>query len=78
MPHLNAFISLLGAFCSTALALLLPAVIELILAYGTVDGGPTWALLVKNALIIGLAVLGLVTGTWESVGGLYYAFFHED
>lgn len=76
VPHLNAFISLLGALCSTGLALLVPAIIEIVLAYGTLDG-PSWFLIVKNVFIMSVALLVMVTGTYESVIGLINAFFSE-
>lgn len=67
VPHLNVIISLIGALCSTALALFIPAIIELVLAYGSEKGGPSGWVLTKNTLVIALAIVGLVTGTLESV-----------
>lgn len=73
VPHLNIFISLIGAFCSSALALLIPAIIELVLAYGTTDG-PSYFVLAKNSLIMILGLLGFVTGTYESLAALVTVF----
>lgn len=69
MPHLNLIISLIGALCSTGLALIIPAVIQVVLAYGTSEG-PSYFVLTKNSLIILLGLVGFVTGTVESVNGL--------
>lgn len=72
VPHLNIIISLIGALCSTALALFIPAIIELVLAYGSdaKAGGPSAWVLSKNAFVIALAFVGLVTGTMESLNML--------
>lgn len=78
VPHLNIIISLIGALCSTALALFIPAIIELVLAYGKAEKGSTgdrpsrW-MLAKNAFVILLAFVGLVTGTVESINLLIAA-----
>lgn len=73
MPHLNIFISLIGAFCSTALALLIPAIIQIVLAYGITDG-PSYFMLAKNSIIIVIGLLGFATGTYESIAALIKVF----
>lgn len=73
VPHLNIFISLIGAFCSSALALLVPAIIQVVLAYGTTDG-PSYYVLAKNSFITLLGVLGFLTGTYESLAALIKVF----
>lgn len=73
IPALNAFISLIGALCSSGLALVFPPVIELVYAYGT-SKGPSAFVLGKNILIIIVAMFGLVTGTYESINKLIIAF----
>lgn len=70
VPHLNIIISLVGALCSTGLALFIPAIIELVLSYGVESDGPTKWVLVKNSFVILLAFVGLITGTIESVNSL--------
>uniref|UniRef100_A0A182JIZ1 Amino acid transporter transmembrane domain-containing protein n=1 Tax=Anopheles atroparvus TaxID=41427 RepID=A0A182JIZ1_ANOAO len=67
VPKLSLFISLIGAFCSSALALMFPPVIELIVAYSAPERTPSRWLLLKNAGILLLAGLGFATGTYESV-----------
>uniref|UniRef100_A0A182JDX4 Amino acid transporter transmembrane domain-containing protein n=1 Tax=Anopheles atroparvus TaxID=41427 RepID=A0A182JDX4_ANOAO len=76
VPNLGAFISLIGALCSTALALIFPPVIELTLLAapgGTLErpAGVVWA---KNGLILLIASIGVVTGTYESMQALINSF----
>lgn len=73
VPALNAFISLIGALCSSGLALIFPPVIELVSAWGTTEG-PSRIVLGKNCIILVVAMFGLVTGTIESVENLIKAF----
>ena len=73
VPKLGLFISLIGALCSTALALVFPPVIELVSAWGTSEG-PSALVLSKNFLILLLALFGLITGTYESLSALIKEF----
>lgn len=73
VPELNSFISLIGALCSSGLALVFPPLIELVLAYGS-SGRPSSFLLSKNVFILCLALFGLVTGTYESLNAIISAF----
>uniref|UniRef100_A0A182W4M9 Amino acid transporter transmembrane domain-containing protein n=1 Tax=Anopheles minimus TaxID=112268 RepID=A0A182W4M9_9DIPT len=68
VPNLGAFISLIGAFCSSSLALMFPPLIELIVAWTNGKLG-VW-LVLKNVIILMLAFLGFATGTYESVSAL--------
>ncbi|XP_061507479.1 proton-coupled amino acid transporter-like protein CG1139 [Anopheles gambiae] len=68
VPNLGAFISLIGAFCSSSLALMFPPLIELIVAWTNGTLG-VW-LVAKNVVILLLAFLGFATGTYESVSAL--------
>ena len=60
IPHLALFISLIGAFASTALALIYPPIIELLCLYFqeslSLKAG------VKNILLLLFGALGIVTG----------------
>ncbi|KAG4068674.1 hypothetical protein HA402_002365 [Bradysia odoriphaga] len=76
VPHLNIFISLVGALCSTALALVFPPLIQLVLAWGTPDG-PSAFLIAKNGFILTFSIFGFVTGTYESISSLMHALFEE-
>lgn len=73
VPRLNLFISLIGALCATALALVFPPVIQLISAYGTSEGPGTFVVM-KNCVILAIAILGFSTGTYESISALAKAF----
>ncbi|KAH8289774.1 hypothetical protein KR054_010777, partial [Drosophila jambulina] len=66
VPALGLFISLIGALCSTALALVFPPVIELI-ARSEPNKGPGVWICVKNLVILVLALLGFFTGSYESL-----------
>ncbi|XP_052900975.1 proton-coupled amino acid transporter-like protein CG1139 [Anopheles moucheti] len=68
VPNLGAFISLIGAFCSSSLALMFPPLIELIVAWTNGKLG-VW-LVLKNIIILLLAFLGFATGTYESMSAL--------
>lgn len=77
VPALNAFISLIGALCSSGLALIFPPLIELVSAWGTAEG-PGKFTLGKNCIILVVALFGLVTGTIESMQKLVEAFQHKN
>lgn len=76
VPALGLFISLIGALCSTALALVFPPVIELI-ARSEANKGPGFWICLKNLLILLLALLGFSTGTYESLREIVL-HFNED
>lgn len=73
VPQLNAFISLIGALCSSGLALVFPPVIEIVSNWGSSSSIKRW-ILPKNAIILVVALFGLVTGTYESLHTLVEAF----
>lgn len=77
VPLLNIFLSLIGAMCSSALALIFPPVIELVCAWNS-SKGPSPFMLLKNIAIMLIAVLGLVTGTYESLNALFTALQKGD
>lgn len=61
VPHLDLLISLVGAFASSFLALIIPPIIELI----TFKCGPMiW---LKNIVIVLAGILGFVVGTYSSL-----------
>ncbi|XP_032308163.1 proton-coupled amino acid transporter 1 [Drosophila ananassae] len=76
VPALGLFISLIGALCSTALALVFPPVIELI-ARSEANKGPGFWICLKNLLILLLALLGFSTGTYESLREIILHFNEE-
>ncbi|XP_055617906.1 proton-coupled amino acid transporter-like protein pathetic isoform X2 [Toxorhynchites rutilus septentrionalis] len=67
VPKLSLFISLIGALCSTALALVFPPIIELIVAFNDAEQKPGLFLIAKNVFILMLAVIGFTTGSYESI-----------
>jgi len=73
VPHLDLLISLIGAFASTLLALVLPAIIELITMLATTDG-VKWYIWVKNIFILILGIIGFTTGTYSSLSQIIQAF----
>ncbi|KAH8336143.1 hypothetical protein KR074_004220 [Drosophila pseudoananassae] len=76
VPALGLFISLIGALCSTALALVFPAVIELI-TRSEANKGPGFWICLKNLVILLLALLGFSTGTYESLKEIITHFNDE-
>ncbi|ALC49171.1 CG16700, partial [Drosophila busckii] len=73
VPALGLVISLIGALCSTALALVFPPVIELIARSENNKGPGIWICL-KNLVILLLALLGFFTGSYESLNQIIKGF----
>ncbi|XP_044731832.1 proton-coupled amino acid transporter 1-like [Chrysoperla carnea] len=68
IPFLESFISLVGAVSSTALALIFPPILELvIISQAQTKDSHRWIIL-KNAFIIIVGLLGFATGTYASIG----------
>ncbi|XP_067639718.1 proton-coupled amino acid transporter 1 isoform X2 [Eurosta solidaginis] len=74
VPNLSLFISLLGALCSTSLALLIPVLLDFTQRAGVPKGLTTWVYL-KNIAIIGVTVVGIATGTYQSIAEIIKVFF---
>uniref|UniRef100_A0A1A9WVJ0 Amino acid transporter transmembrane domain-containing protein n=1 Tax=Glossina brevipalpis TaxID=37001 RepID=A0A1A9WVJ0_9MUSC len=76
VPALGLFISLIGALCSTALALVFPPLIDML----TEREGkyPHFISYTKNFLILLLAVLGFAVGSFESLYGIITHFGKDD
>ncbi|XP_011178902.2 proton-coupled amino acid transporter-like protein pathetic [Zeugodacus cucurbitae] len=74
VPKLGLFISLIGALCSTSLALLIPVILDFVLRAGVPKALTTWVYL-KNMAIILIAVLGIATGTYQSIVEIIKAFY---
>ncbi|KAG4068669.1 hypothetical protein HA402_002360 [Bradysia odoriphaga] len=74
VPRLNLFISLIGALCATALALVFPPVIQLVSSFSSSEGLGA-LVIIKNCVILVIAILGFSTGTYESISALAVAFF---
>lgn len=71
IPYLHLFISLVGAFSSTALALLIPPVLEFVMAWKKKE--LTAWVITRDVFIFIVGVLGTITGTFESI----WAIVHE-
>lgn len=66
VPQLNLFISLIGALCSTSLAFVIPVLLDFVIRTQVPKGLGTFVYL-KNIFILTIAVLGIVTGTYQSI-----------
>ncbi|XP_050315799.1 proton-coupled amino acid transporter-like protein CG1139 [Anthonomus grandis grandis] len=75
IPLLSLFISLVGAVSSAALALIFPPVLDIVSSM--TFGGMTTYSITKNGLIILIGVVGMVTGTYESISAIVKAFSHN-
>ncbi|KAF5271070.1 hypothetical protein FQR65_LT00489 [Abscondita terminalis] len=75
IPYLDLFISLVGAFCSTSIALIIPPILEFVTNSST-SKVSVW-MITKNVVIIGIGVLGCVTGSYESIRLIAEAFKNE-
>ncbi|KAH8397772.1 hypothetical protein KR222_000967, partial [Zaprionus bogoriensis] len=66
VPQLNLFISLIGALCSTSLAFVIPVLIDFVMR-AQVPKGLGTLIYLKNIVILTVALLGIVTGTYQSI-----------
>ncbi|ALC49172.1 CG4991, partial [Drosophila busckii] len=66
VPQLNLFISLIGALCSTSLAFVIPILIDFV-TRAQVPKGLGTLIYLKNFAILTVALLGIVTGTYQSI-----------
>lgn len=73
VPNLSALLSLIGAVCSTVLALVFPPLIEMIVLE-TNNWKMRAYVCFKNAVILILSLLGFLTGTYESLNGIIKSF----
>jgi solute carrier family 36 (proton-coupled amino acid transporter) len=92
VPNLGLFISLVGALCATALAIVFPPAIELIVRFVYIDfytifldfvavyyrWKPSeridFRLMIKNVGILTVALVGLATGTYQSISDIIKGF----
>lgn len=74
IPQLDLLLSLIGAVCSTVLALVFPPIMEIIIM--PCDPSRTRFLIIfKNSIILILAFLGFLTGGYESISAIVKTFF---
>lgn len=69
---MGLFISLVGAVSSTALALIFPAILELVTSYTFGELSPI--VVTKDILILLIGVVGMITGGYESIVSIINAF----
>ncbi|KZC12087.1 PREDICTED: proton-coupled amino acid transporter 1 isoform X2 [Dufourea novaeangliae] len=72
IPQLGLFISLVGAVSSTALALIFPPIIEMVVCWQNASLGIFT--IAKDVMIVVIGLLGFVTGTYESLTSIIQAF----
>lgn len=78
VPNLGLFISLIGSLCSTALALVFPPIIELIVKRDISSICARYSMYLKNAIILILAMAGFVAGTYESLSEIIKEFSSKE
>ncbi|XP_025836729.1 proton-coupled amino acid transporter 1 isoform X2 [Agrilus planipennis] len=76
IPYLNLFISLVGAVSSTALALIIPPILDMVISCSVSEVTP-WTLS-KNIFILAVGILGCITGTYESINEIVKAFVSDN
>ncbi|KAF5294462.1 hypothetical protein FQR65_LT01588 [Abscondita terminalis] len=74
VPALDLFISLFGALCLSALGITIPAAVETSTYWYQRDGISFYFMVIKNSLLIGFSVLGLVSGTYISIHDIIVEF----
>lgn len=67
-PFLGLVISLLGALCVSALAIIFPAMADVCVNWEDRKGGA--CLVIRNVMIILFGIGGLIAGTYASVHGI--------
>ncbi|KAL6423468.1 hypothetical protein ACFW04_010213 [Cataglyphis niger] len=72
IPKLGLFISLVGAVSSTALALVFPPIIDMIICWHNTN--LSFFTITKDVMIVLIGMLGFVTGTYESLTAIIKSF----
>jgi proton-coupled amino acid transporter len=76
IPHLALFISLIGAFAGTGLALIFPPFIDLLVRYSKKT--LTWKSWIVNIILFLFGFVGFVTGTYTSLRDIISVFGQPD
>uniref|UniRef100_A0AC35U359 Aa_trans domain-containing protein n=1 Tax=Rhabditophanes sp. KR3021 TaxID=114890 RepID=A0AC35U359_9BILA len=71
IPHLALFISLIGSFSGSLLALLFPPVIDLLISYDKNE--LTSTVIGKNVLLFCFFIIGFTTGTYSALSEIFAA-----
>lgn len=72
IPFLGLFISLVGSVSSTALCLVFPAMLDLVMKFTHEELTPL--VIVKDVFILLVSLLGMLTGGFESISSIIIAF----
>lgn len=75
IPNIELFISLFGALCLSALGLAFPAMIQTCVFWNHTKGWKKAFMVVRNVIITIAAVVGLVSGTTQSIIEIVHTFF---
>lgn len=73
IPHLDLFITLVGAVGCTALALIVPPTIHMMVFWRT----SSWWVIGKNCLIFLFGIIGAVLGTYSSISAIIDALYKD-
>jgi len=73
IPHLDLFISLVGALCLSCLGVAFPALIQLFTFWHSYCGRHFALFLVKNLAIVALALFGFIVGTSTSINEIIHS-----
>ncbi|KAL1516846.1 hypothetical protein ABEB36_000692 [Hypothenemus hampei] len=75
IPFLGLFISLVGAVSSAALALIIPPILDVVSSMSF--SKLTTFIAVKNGIIVLIGLIGMITGSYESISAISKAFGAE-
>lgn len=78
IPRLGLFISLIGAFCLSALGIAFPAIMNMCVRWPEKEFGPGWWIFWKDIIIILCGVFGLFSGTYSSVSEIIISFLPKE
>ncbi|RWS25056.1 proton-coupled amino acid transporter 1-like protein [Leptotrombidium deliense] len=74
VPKLDLIISLIGALCSSSLALIFPVIIEMCTLWQEDISKKRWAFIyIKNTLILLFGLTGFLTGTYVSISNIIHS-----
>lgn len=73
IPELDLLLSLIGAVCSTVLALVLPPIMEIIIE-SCEEKRSNLLVTIKNVVILFISLLGFLTGGYESLSAILSKF----
>jgi proton-coupled amino acid transporter len=78
IPHLDLMISLIGALSSSAIALIIPPILELVTSWPDQEFGKFYWRIFKNIFIIVVGIVGFVVGTVVTLIAIVNTFRQEN